>query len=63
MDCNKIIEIYTEACHQNYSVSGILITAQVKIGVKGLQLQADKNCLESMKMLEKYCNFDIKNKE
>lgn len=55
MDCKKIIEIYNESCHQDYSASGIIVTAQIKIGVKNLQLQADKNCLQSMKMLEKYC--------
>jgi hypothetical protein len=63
MDCEKIIEIYTEACHQNYSVSGFLVSSNIKIGVKSLQLQADNNCLESMKMLKKYCKSEIKNKE
>jgi hypothetical protein len=55
MDCEKIFEIYNESCNQTYGVSGIMVNAQVKIGVKNLALQADKNCLESMKMLDKYC--------
>jgi len=59
MDCEKIIEIYNESCNQDYSASGIIVTAQVKIGIKNLQLQADNNCLHSMKMLEKYCKMKL----
>lgn len=59
MDCKKIIEIYNESCNQTYYVSGIVVTSQVKIGQKSLILQADNNCLESMKMLDKYCKNSI----
>ncbi len=58
MDCKKIIEIYSEFCKQQYIVNDIIVmVSQIQIGRKSLQLQADHNCLESMKMLSKYCKY------
>jgi len=59
MDCKKIIEIYNKSCNQTYDVSGIIVTSHVKIGIKSLILQAENNCLESMKILDKYCKNSI----
>jgi hypothetical protein len=59
MDCKKIMEIYDDSCKQSYEVSGIIVSTRVKIVVKNLQLQSDNNCLESIKMLDKYCKNSI----
>jgi hypothetical protein len=53
MDCKKIREIYNVACTTTYS--NPYINIQITMQSETLRLQNDLTCLESMKMLEKYC--------
>lgn len=56
MDCKKIREIYNATCNAD----NINPHAYYKFyQVEALRTKKNHTCLESMKMLEKYCNKKI----
>ena len=59
MDCNKIIKIYNESCNH---YCNRFTHYETIMRAEALRLQSDRNCLESMKILEKYCKSENKQK-
>jgi hypothetical protein len=65
MDCEKIIEIYNKSCTTQYIVEPNflgLVHANQAMATEQLKLDADRNCLKSIDMFNKYCVSEIKNK-
>jgi hypothetical protein len=60
MDCNKIIKIYNESCFVEFSTTSVFVFN--KVSIMDLNFKKDQTCLESMKMLEKYCKPENKQK-
>ena len=62
MDCQKIIEIYNETCYRKFALNDWFQSADLYINMTNVQIQNDKNCLKTMKMIEMYCKSEFKNK-
>ena len=67
MNCEKIIEIYNNTCNKKYFISSYFgwVTTNKVIAAEQLNLDTDRNCLQSMILLNDYCRSDYykKNKD
>jgi hypothetical protein len=68
MECKKLIEIYEKSCSKQYAIRSSSIEyifgykPDQPIEVEKLQVIADKNCLKSIELINKFCINEIKNK-
>jgi hypothetical protein len=56
MDCKKLSEIYNNSCFVEFTTDSE--SALNKISIMDLNFKKDQTCLESMKLIVKYCKED-----
>ena len=56
MDCKKIREIYNNSCFVEFTTTSE--STLNKISIMDLNFKKDQTCLESMKLIVKYCEKD-----
>jgi len=61
--CEKIVDIYNRSCNTKYEATGLFgfVYLDTTVEVEKLKLDADKNCMDAIKMCKTYCsNYVLK---